>query len=195
MNPCETLPEQLPAGLESLWGSISRLGSLDPQNDLQAVVSHENLRHMLAEEAYRLLMEPVYHFQQEGWKVAVTVFRPLRDMSAMEVYNWMLYFKCLDVDYDEFEDVSLVLDPDKRNWRILNSTLRDARLFLTPNKDRLFQDGLGGDQRLVLEYVTVPKSLLPTEVVRAGYVSSTVRKSDLVIAWDFPDDPVRSWHR
>lgn len=167
--------------------------------DFLAVMKNTVARRLASIEIYRVLMEPVFRYQEEGWETAVTVFQPLRDMTASEVYNWMLHFKCLDVDYDEYEDVALVLDPALRHyWKLYASDMRGRRLFLTPDKDRLFQEGCGSGGPLRLEYVTLPSTpnILPEEVIRTtGYASQTVRETDLVIAWNFPADPVCSWHR
>lgn len=182
-------------GIDAFFSSLYCLGSRNGQKDFEAVLAHDPVRMMLAEESYRLLMEPVFQYKEEGSETDVVVFRPLRDMGLADVYNWLLHFRCLDVDYDEFEDVAFVLDPTKHHyWRIHNSDMAGRRLFLTLDKDRLFQEGLEGGG-FDLEYVTIPKSLKPKDVIRTGYTSSVVKKDDLVIAWRFPQDPLRSWHR
>ena len=183
-------------GIDEFYSSLHFLGSRNERKDLEAVLAHHSIRNMFAEECYRLLMEPVFSYRQKEQGVDVVVFRPLRDMDSADVYNWMLHFRCLDVDYDEFDDVAYVLDPAKHScWAVYDSVIRGSRLFLTLDKERLFQEGCANEAPTALEYVTIPKSLLPGDVTRTGYTSARVRKEDLVIAWRFPEDPVRLWHQ
>jgi hypothetical protein len=159
-------------------------GSLNPLADMMAVMNHP-VHFMVSEEIYRLLMEPVFRYSEDGWELELTVFRPLRDMKAADVHNYLLHFHCLDPHY---QDVTLAISQHEK-WRAYPHQRREARVYIPqvgePNYDEM-------DKPCRFEYVTIPNE--GGEVIRTGYRGQNIRRTDFVVTWSFPHDPAKPWH-
>lgn len=171
--------------LDGVYSDLRIYGSLDPEADFLAVMeASRGPRRLSVVETQRVLMEPVFRYQ-EGEGLAVTVFRPLRDMAAAEIHNWLLRFRCLDPSFDDLEII--LGQKQHRYWRMYDSDLRGKRLYLPVVVDADILEPCS------FEYVTIPDDIF-SSVNRTGYTSENVRRGELLVTWRFPDDPERPWH-